>query len=170
MTRKLTDDKVKAIEALNQKGTSCFVKIENPNTPDIIIQTIELIDDPNTYWQVFLPALSMDVKNFKTPDEAIAYAEHLLKQRYCWLPQNNGWIMSGEVIKLTNAGKLLELMHLAYADDWDEREEVWYTVESRFEKQMVVYNSIGMPTSEEWSKGITIPADSPIWDAVKGVE
>ena len=172
MTRKLTDEQVHEIKALNQKGASAFVKIENLDTPDVIIQTIELIDDPHTYWQVFPIPLSVDVKNFKTHDEAITYAEHLLNQRYCWLPQNNGWIMSGEVYNFANNGanKVLELMHLAYADDWDEREEVWYTVESRFEKQMVVYNSIGMPTSEEWSKGITIPAESPIWDAVKGVE
>jgi hypothetical protein len=170
MTRKLTDEQVTAIKKLSSKGSSCFVEIETPNTPDFIIQTIECINDPNTYWQVFPTALSIDVKKFKTADEAIAYAEHLLNQRYCWLPKNNGWIMSGEIIKFKDAGKVLELMHLAYADDWDEREDVWYSTESTLNGIVTKTKQIGMPTSQQWSKGVTIYPESPIWDAVKGVK
>jgi hypothetical protein len=78
--------------------------------------------------------------------------------------------MSGVIYNFANNGanKVLELMHLAYASDWDEREDVWYTTENP-------YNSLrqfqsGMPTIEQWLKGVTIYPVSPIWDAVKEVE
>jgi hypothetical protein len=164
MTRKLTDEQVTAIKKLSSKGASAFVEIETHNTPDIVIQTIELIDDPNTYWQVFLPALSIDVKNFRTANESIAYAEHLLNQRYCWLPQNNGWIMSGDVINLTNAGKLLELMNLAGRSSLSN---LWYSLIGEGSPPNRFF---GTPSFESYIEGITIPADSPIWDAVNGVE
>jgi hypothetical protein len=157
MTRKLTDEQVKAIEEVGFEG----FKIPINKKLAVVITLDYVVDDP--YWRVSFTAEYLPYKSFITADEAIAYAEHLLNQRYCWLPQNNGWIMSGEVINLINAGKLLELMYLAYASDWCEWEDVWYAREG-------LCRGIGMPTSEEWSKGITIYPESPIWDAVKGVE
>jgi len=165
MTRKLTDEQVKAIIRLVSKGASAFVKIEVRKKLQIVIQTVDLANEPYTNWQVWMNSDTETEKFFETYDEAIAYAEHLLNQRYCWLPQNNGWIMSGEVYNFANNGanKVLELMHLAHASDWCEWEDDWYAREGR-------RFGIGMPTSEEWSKGIIILANSPIWDAVKGVE
>jgi hypothetical protein len=165
MTRKLTDEQVTAIKKLSSKGSSCFAKIEIQKELHIIIQTIECIDDPNTYWQLFPTALSIDVKNFKTADQAIAYAEHLLNQRYCWLPKNNGWIMSGEVYDFANNGanKVLELMWLAEQAGYDFQEgEIWWVWNSREYGYCPDFNDL--------AESITIPAESPIWDAVKGVE
>lgn len=171
MTDKLTDEQVTAIKKLNSKGASAFVKIETPNAPDFIVQTVGFIDDPNTYWQVFPTALDIDVKNFKTANEAIAYAEHLLNQRYCWLPENNGWIMSGEVYNFANNGanKVLELSLIAWQNGFKEDKEDWFFAE--FNNEGKVYQEIhgGFP-SVELIKGVTIPAESPIWDAVAHVE
>jgi hypothetical protein len=167
MTRKLTDEQVKAIEAL--KEGLCFVKIPINEELAIVVQIVGYFDDPKTYWQVFISSGNSTCKKFETPDEAIAYAEKLLNERYCWLPQNNGWIMSGEVYNFANGGanKVLELMHIndhfSWFAYWMEYGIPWFLVYDLEKLER------GYPTPEQLSKGITIPADSPIWDAVKGV-
>ncbi|CAB4139339.1 hypothetical protein UFOVP338_32 [uncultured Caudovirales phage] len=169
MTRKLTDEQVKAIEALTKKGAIDSLKIEINKEVNILVQPRGLYSEPEkTLSVVVLPMGSNLPSNiFKTPDEAIAYAEHLLNQRYCWLPQNNGWIISGEVINLTNAGKLLELMYLAKQAGWDSIDwDNWYSATQN--NRLVAF--IGYPTLKQLEFGITIHPESPIWDAVKGVE
>jgi hypothetical protein len=108
--------------------------------------------------------LPVETRYIETADEAIAYAEHLLNQRYCWLPENNGWIMSGEVINLTNAGKLIELMNLAGRSSLAN---LWYNLIGEGSPPNRFF---GTPSFESYIEGITIYPDSPIWDAVKGVE
>jgi hypothetical protein len=99
---------------------------------------------------------------FETADEAIAYAEHLLNQRYCWLPQQQTWIMSDVVYKFKDAGKALELAHLASLNGWDDWDDYWYTNTN--------HECIGEIYPDEFIEGIIIPAESPIWDAVKGFD
>ena len=91
--------------------------------------------------------------------------EHLLKQRYCWLPQQQSWIMSGEVYNFANNGanKVLELICIGEANHWNELEDPWYCVGDGDMQT-------GYMIPQEFKQGITIPADSPIWDAVKGAE
>lgn len=164
MTRKLTDEQVKAIKALNQKGASAFVKIPINEGLAMVVQVVGLVENTNDYWQVFMPANDSPPKNFKTPDEVIAYAEHLLNQRYCWLPQNNSWIMSGKVYNFANNGgnKVLELICIGEDNHWNELEDHWYCVgDGNMQAGYMIF--------QEFNKGITIPAESPIWDAVKGV-
>lgn len=168
MTRKLTDEQAEAIKSLYTKGASAFVKIVFKEDLYIIVQTVDLSTDlsnePHFNWQVWLSSDSQSDKFFETADEAIAYAEYLLNQRYCWLPQQQAWIMSGEVYNFANNGanKVLELMHLVPDCYYYDLEETWYILEGRD----VAYT----PSSCEFAKGITIPAESPIWDAVKEVE
>jgi hypothetical protein len=161
MTRKLTDEQVKAIEVLKE-GLS-FVKIPINEELAIVVQVVGFVDNPKTYWQVFMPIEDITTQNFKTPDEAIAYAEHLLNERYQWLPQNNGWIMSGVAYTFKDAGKVLELMHLAEQSGYDFQDgELWWVWQG---------NKYGYsPDFKDFDEGITIPAESPIWQAVKGVE
>lgn len=163
MTRKLTDEQVKNVSKISfDKDLKFYVESIDKHF------TIAY-SDKNSY-NVYL-----DFQIFKkglTKTELLVYLEGLLNAKYQWLPQNNGWIMSGEVYNFSNNGanKVLELMHLAYAGDWDEREDVWYTTESIWNGQTIITKQIGMPTSEQWRKGVTIYPESPIWDAVKGVE
>jgi hypothetical protein len=171
MTRKLTDEQVKAIEALTEKGAIDSFKIEINKEVSILVQPRRLYSEPEKILNVVvLPmASNLPSNNFETADEAIAYAEHLLNQRYQWLPQNNGWIMSGEVYNFANGGanKVLELMHIndhfSWFAYWMEYGIPWFLVYDLEKLER------GYPTPEQLSKGITIPADSPIWDAVKGV-
>jgi len=172
MTRKLTDEQVKYIkEDLKVSCNTCRIrllqsKVEEDTWHMIVIEKPKHGRDDNRVVRT-----TFGENNFETADEAIAYAEHLLNQHYCWLPQQQSWITSGELYNFANNGanKVLELMHLAYASYWDEREDVWYTRECIWNGQTSITQQIGMPTSEEWSKGITIHPESPIWDAVKGV-
>jgi hypothetical protein len=164
MTRKLTDEQVKAIKELNQKGASAFVKIQIKEGLNIIVQVVGFDTEPYQNWQVFLSLDNENEQFFVKVDEAIAYAEHLLNQRYVWLPQQTSWIMSGEVINLTNAGKLIELMNLAGRSSLAN---LWYNLIGEGSPPNRFF---GTPSFESYIEGITIYPDSPIWDAVKGVE
>jgi hypothetical protein len=169
MTRKLTDEQVTAIKELSLKGASAFFKININNKISIIIQYLSLWQDLPTYWQVFVTLDSNKHKNFKTVDEAIAYAEYLLNQRYQWLTQQEAWIMSGVAYTFKDAGKVLELIHLY--EEWNTLEEGfdWYTTPDYFPAKNYYYTDM-YPSGYDYSEGVIIPADSPIWDAVKGVE
>lgn len=175
MTRKLTDEQVQAIIKNWKNGHISHVQVPFPKIPDTVLWISSkqvLTNRENAYievecWEVGIDYLLEDktINNrFYSQDEAIAYAEHLLNQRYCWLPQQQDWIMSGEVYNFANNGanKVLELMHLVPDCYYYDLEETWYILEGRD----VAYT----PSSCEFAKGITIPAESPIWDAVKEVE
>jgi hypothetical protein len=172
MTRKLTDEQVKAINDLfeNDKGRINYYALCGNVNKEIDVRVYATQN--RTEYCVSAGTDSYEalgMGNFKTADKAIAYAEHLLNQRYCWLPQNNGWIMSGEVYNFANGGanKVLELMHIndhfSWFAYWMEYGIPWFLVYDLEKLER------GYPTPEQLSKGITIPADSPIWDAVKGV-
>jgi hypothetical protein len=168
MTRKLTDEQVKAIKDNFPDNDWVFLNVVG----DLIIRLMPCTEkvSPKTV-AVYLKCVGtgefIKKEYFKTANEAIAYAEHLLNQRYCWLPQNNCWIMSGEVINLANASKVLELVNL-YQEIYGDIKllKYWY-YSNVFEDPK---SSNGVPSVAQLSQGITIPADSPIWEAVKGVE
>lgn len=165
MTRKLTDEQVQAIVedrlVLCEISENMTLHIHQAHCfdPDTMIDLYENI----TYLVAIYPC-ALKEKLFTKLDEAIAYAEHLLNQRYCWLPQQQDWIMSGEVYNFANNGanKVLELMHLVPDCYYYDLEETWYIFEGR--------DGGYTPSSCQFAKGITIPAESPIWDAVKEVE
>jgi hypothetical protein len=166
MTRKLTDEQVEYIkEDLKVSCNRCRIRLLQSKVEEDTWHMIVIVKPKHGRDDNRVVRTIWGENNFETSDEAIAYAEHLLNQRYCWLPQQKSWIMSEEVYNLANNGanKVLELMYLAHASDWCDWEEDWYARD-------VLRLGIGSPTSEEWSKGISIPADSPIWDAVKGAE
>jgi hypothetical protein len=166
MTRKLTDEQVKAIDSLfeDDKGKlNYYVFCGNVNKQiDVRVYASQermkyLVSAGTDNYE----ALGMG--KFETPDEAISYAEHLLNQRYCWLPQQQAWIMSGEVYNFANNGanKVMELATLT-DDSIFKAHHVWY--------ELADGTPQCCPIPNEFTKGITITADSPIWDAVKGVE
>jgi hypothetical protein len=168
MTRKLTDEQVFRIHHLElySETGDCFTTLFRfLDVGHILnIRKHECPVSKTIHWGVYTtcskitqPTKMMDF------DEAIAYAEHLLNQRYQWLPQQQSWIMSGEVYNFANGGanKVMELMHLVPDCYYYDLEETWYT----FEGGEGGYT----PSSCQFAKGITIPADSPIWDAVKGL-
>jgi hypothetical protein len=183
MTRKLTDEQVKAIKDLfveakkymfcNHYFVNCGILNEDKGLDVRVYGTNDL-----TTYQVSVGVGRDDVivgASFQTPNEAIAYVEHLLNQRYCWLPQNNGWIMSGVVYNFANNGanKVLELAHLASLNGWSDLGDYWYsnTNISRSDAKMTEsIECIGGIVCSELVEGITIDKDSPIWDAVKGLE
>jgi hypothetical protein len=164
MTRKLTDEQVQAIRDNFPDNDWVYINVIGSLLIGIMPSTEDAL--PNTI-AVYLKNVGageyLEKDYFETPDEAIAYAEHLLNQRYCWLPQNNGWIMSGEIYNFANNGanKVLELIYLSLSTPFDCMDN-WYTFEGR------LGNSL--QSSVHYVKGITIPADSPIWDAVKEAE
>lgn len=172
MTRKLTDEQVQAIVedrlVLCEISENMTLHIHQAHCfdPDTMIDLYENI----TYLVAIYPC-ALKEKLFTKLDEAIAYAEHLLNQRYCWLPQQQAWIMSGEVYNFANNGanKVLELSLIAWQNGFKEDKEDWFFAE--FNNEGKVYQEIhgGFP-SVELIKGVTIPAESPIWDAVKEVE
>ena len=182
MTRKLTDEQVQAIIKNWKNGHISHVQVPFPKIPDTVLWISSkqvLTNRENAYievecWEVGIDYLLEDktINNrFYSQDEAIAYAEHLLNQRYCWLPQQQAWIMSGEVYNFANNGanKVLELSLIAWQNGFKEDKEDWFFAE--FNNEGKVYQEIhgGFP-SVELIKGVTIPAESPIWDAVKEVE
>lgn len=170
MTRKLTDEQVKAIRKLRTTSKNGVI-IPHSKNHDFLICKMSKKDSLKNYWYFASNNLPIGIRYIETADEAIAYAEHLLNQRGSWLPQQQSWIMSGEVYTFANGGgnKLLELSLIAWQNGFKEDEEDWFFAE--FNNDGRVYQEIhgGFP-SVELIKGITIPADSPIWDAVKGVE
>ena len=104
----------------------------------------------------------------------LVYLEGLLNAKYQWLPQNNGWIMSGEVYNFANNGanKVMELMALVDDNLFDfsgigiTYNYPWFSYTNDNGASME-----GTHLSPEMLvKGIIIDKDSPIWDAVKGVE
>ena len=169
MTRKLTDEQVKDIKDNFPDNDWVFLNVVG----DLIIRLMRCTEkaSPKTV-AVYLKCVGtgefIKKEYFKTPDEAIAYAEHLLKQRYCWLPQQQSWIMSGEVIKFKDAGRLIELMHLAWDNDFSFYQR-WFDCVKPENQPYSDYKE-QHPSWWDFDEGLTIPADSPIWDAVKGVE
>lgn len=167
MTRKLTDEQVHEINGLRQKSLGSFIKIEITNGLNIVIQT------GRTSWQVYLSFCNQAEQRFTSINEAIAYAEHLLNQRYCWLPQNNCWIMSGEKLDYTNNGvnRVFELMMLAKQVP---ATDPWYTVNGKsyyyIGKTLITCAGIPLPFQFDCNDIFMIDPESPIWDAVKGVE
>jgi hypothetical protein len=169
MTRKLTDEQVKAIRKMSYGST---ITLPLTDKLDIKIYKDYKMISGIDYWRIqklFNSKIGYSEKyiEFKTPDEAIAYAEHLLNQRYCWLPQQQSWIMSGEVYNFANNGanKVLELMYLAEQNGFSFTSNDWYSSDG--------ISCNGIPPCLFYSDyGITIPPDSPIWDwdAVKGIE
>jgi len=149
MTRKLTDEQVKNVSKISfDKDLKFYIESIDKHF------TIAYADRDS--YNVYLDFSS--VKKGLNKSELLVYLEELLNKRYCWLPQNNGWIMSGEVYNFANGGvnKVLELVYLAKMKGGD-----WYCVEGVMMR--------GLPFPSQYAKGITIPADSPIWDAVKGL-
>jgi hypothetical protein len=171
MTRKLTDEQVKAIKDNFPDNDWVFLNVVG----DLIIRLMPCTEkvSPKTV-AVYLKCVGtgefIKKEYFETPDEAIAYAEHLLNQRYCWLPQNNGWIISGEVYNFANNGanKVWELIHIAEEAGFEFDLNAWFKSDCKYTKDFVNY--YGCPTAKRLVKGISIDPDSPIWDAVKGVE
>lgn len=176
MTDKLTDEQVFRIQHLElySETRDCFTTLYRflDVGQRLTIRKHECPVSKTIHWGVYTtcskitqPTKMMDF------NEAIAYAEYLLNQRYCWLPQQQSWIMSGEVYNFANNGanKVLELSLIAWQNGFKEDKEDWFFAE--FNNEGKVYQEIhgGFP-SVELIKGVTIPADSPIWDAVKGVE
>jgi len=177
MTRKLTDEQVKAINSLFETARPMLYRhkyyIECGMVGDIKIQ-INTNAFCNEYYVTarFGDSEPFINKGFLPQYKAIAYAEHLLNQRYQWLPQNDGWIMSGEVITYKTAGKVLELLAMV-----DFTDHMFY--EEQYGCKGDWYNTFGgttgndcMPRPSDFNEEsqFTIDADSPIWDAVKGVE
>jgi hypothetical protein len=178
MTRKLTDEQVKAIKEIHHntieipvtENFSIYIKRGyDRDTPLLVVTSTDNYVKRQSFFDTDTPNECDDTSGEDRTDEAIAYVEHLLNQRYCWLPQNNSWIMSGEVYNFANGGanKVLELMHIndhfSWFAYWMEYGIPWFLVYDLEKLER------GYPTPEQLSKGITIPADSPIWDAVKGV-
>lgn len=175
MTQKLTDEQVQAIKNLfeDDKGRiNYYVFCGNINKQiDVRVYATQY----GTEYSVSAGTDSYEalgMGKFKTPEEAIAYAEHLLNQRYCWLPQNNGWIMSGEVITYKTAGKVLELLTLAKFNDYMFYEDQYGGKGDWYETCGIVGGGDCQPFHFEFGEEyqFKILADSPIWDAVKGVE
>ena len=158
--KKLTGEQVKAIK----KGETVRIPyLKAPNAEgylNILVSKIVPSGGRKHYWAV---RTFDNLGDFSTAKEAITFIEHLLNQRCCWLPENNGWIMSGEIINLTNAGKVMELMSIAEENKWYELKSPW------FYQCNNEYPQIFM-TPKRLKQGVIIPADSRIWDAVKGVE
>jgi hypothetical protein len=168
MTRKLTDEQVKAIK----KGETVRIPyLKAPNAEGYLNILVSKLGKPSRGTKPYWLVRTFDnLGDFSTAKEAITFIEHLLNQRYCWLPHQQSWIMSGEVYNFANNGanKVLELMHIndhfSYFAYWMEYDIPWFLVYGleKLEK--------GCPTPKQLSKGITIPSESPIWDAVKEVE
>jgi hypothetical protein len=179
MTRKLTDEQVKAIDRLvPQRGYTSFPIPEHPQIKENAI--IVMLDEAHEgfAYKIEHPVFG-NSKVFISYEESadyldkvVAHIEHLLNQRYCWLPKNNGWIMSGEVITYKTAGKVLELLSMVNFTD-----RMFY--EEQYGCKGDWYNTFGgttgndcMPLPSDFNEEshFTIDSDSPIWDAVKGVE
>jgi hypothetical protein len=169
MTRKLTDEQVKAIKKLRITSGKLVI-ISHSKNHDFLICKMNKKDSLKNYWYISSANLPVETRYIETADEAIAYAEHLLNQRYQWLPQNNGWIMSGVVYNFANGGanKVWELIHIAEEAGFAFGLNAWFKSDCKYTKDFVNY--YGCPTAKRLVKGISIDPDSPIWDAVKGVE
>jgi hypothetical protein len=162
MTRKLTDEQVKAIK----KGENVRIPyLKAPNAEGYLNILVSKISKPSRGTKPYWLVRTFDnLGDFSTAKEAITFIEHLLNQRYQWLLQNNGWIMSGEVYKFKDAGKVLELMNLAGISGL---KNPWYKIVG---EGCPPKSFSGYPSPDSYLEGITIDKDSPIWDAVKGVE
>lgn len=177
MTRKLTDEQVFRIQHLElySETRDCFTTLYRFLGVGhmLNIRKHECPVSKTIHWGVYTtcskitqPTKMMDF------NEAIAYAEYLLNQRYCWLPQQQSWIMSGEVYNFANNGanKVLELIWLAEQNDFCIHRDAWYSTDITIQGELLTVGNCSEPTGDDYKKGVTIPADSPIWDAVKGVE
>jgi hypothetical protein len=162
MTRKLTDEQVKEVRKLN-----FYPFIHNMGellTLEIRYRRASTAKSRNNFivcvcsGNEVLAQKAINTISQENADKAIAYAEHLLNQRYQWLPQNNGWIMSGVSYTLKDAGKVMELMSLTEKEDFIGF--YWYHYKGSF------FDDFPHPIF--YKHGITIDKDSPIWDAVKG--
>jgi hypothetical protein len=167
MTRKLTDEQVQAINARRLLKLE-FISINGVKV-NVKVGQYGLSDK----WDVDCRVNKVNEnKQFTTKDEAIAYAEKLLNEKYCWLPQNNGWVMSSEVITYKTAGKVLELLTLANFNNYMFYEEQYGGKGDWYSTCGQTSGNDCMPCHFQFGEDyqFTIPADSPIWDAVAGVE
>lgn len=170
MTRKLTDEQIRAIDRLvPQRGYYSIKIAEHPQLKENAI--IVMLDEEyeGVSYKIEHPVLgnSKVFIGYKESSEylnlVVKHIEHLINQRYCWLPQQQDWIMSGELYNFANNGanKVLELAFLAGISSLLNP---WYRVVGEGSPP---YNFNGVPSFDNYLEGVTLPVDSPIWDAVK---